>query len=435
MKFQKIQMMSICISLLFSLGTIKAVIVGSTTEMSLESFVEFPATDYDNAIIGFAVMEHGFSLEDETTSCTFSSVFSVKGPITLNGGTIYLERDLKLDNVTTLTSMGHIFGNGYSFQLSNGFVELGDEYQNNIFTLDTLKLVLHSDVLLNAQLCFDGNCELDGQNNTLDFRGIGGIAVGSNGRLLIKNVRMQGLSQDEIRCIDDTGEIILQDVTWQQDEVFTFSHGAMQFKNEVRMSGQGTFAYQSSQTSTLCSNSILYLINGITFSYDPIVVAEQDLFAFESHTSLVQMFSAAWHTTVTGMQFKKGRIRLINDCYFSSEKIEVGEDFVIDNGLTFGDGVTPFNDTVLEIVNAATFNLVSGSLNYKNMSSLTLVLGNVFSNIYLYAGTRLRLFESMNFDVGSLKIGNGVFIGKDIGKEIVGSILPLGTVYYVGISI
>jgi hypothetical protein len=53
--------------------------VGSDTEVSIEPFTSFPAVDLvaANKILAFAWMQNGFEFEDQTTSCTFASVYPV----------------------------------------------------------------------------------------------------------------------------------------------------------------------------------------------------------------------------------------------------------------------------------------------------------------------------------------------------------------------
>jgi hypothetical protein len=70
-----------------------AIKVGNNSAVySIHSTPVFPASDSDNSMFGFAQFAGGFTLEDATTSCTFSSSFPISGPINMNGGTLYYNK-------------------------------------------------------------------------------------------------------------------------------------------------------------------------------------------------------------------------------------------------------------------------------------------------------------------------------------------------------
>lgn len=71
-----------------------------------------------NRIKPEAMMDLGFSLFDNTASCTFDSLFPVSGYILLNGGSLYLNRDLKMEGNFHLASGGYFYGNGHSMHVS-----------------------------------------------------------------------------------------------------------------------------------------------------------------------------------------------------------------------------------------------------------------------------------------------------------------------------
>ena len=49
------------------------------------------------------------------------------------------------------------------------------------------------------------------------------------------------------------------------------------------------------------------------------------------------------------------------------------------------------------------------------------------------ADTALNLYESLNLGYGRLVLGNGATIGRALGKDITGSIRPLGSLYYTSL--
>ncbi len=240
----------------------------------------------------------------------------------------------------------------------------------------------------------------------------------------IEHAIIKGIKDNKIHCTNDNGVLSLRDVSWILDGDTTFSTGALRFKNSVDFVGEATFAYQSSQTSTVLAKSELELDNGITFSYDPIVIASKDLFEFEDETSVLSLNGATLHTTVTGMNLTKGKIRIKRDSYLSAET-EVQNGQLIDEGISFGNQVS-LNDCKLDFYGGETLYLTQGSINYKNVLASSLHFSSLNSSIYLYPSTKLNLYQNLSLAPGYLTIGNKATIGRAVGKTMTGSIRPLG---------
>jgi len=98
MKFSKPYFISLSLCLLFCSWTVRGVKVGSASAPSTQFTTFFPKSETNNEMTGFTVLEYGFTLEDSSTTCSFNTYFPLAGDITLNGGTLYLLRDLELKN-------------------------------------------------------------------------------------------------------------------------------------------------------------------------------------------------------------------------------------------------------------------------------------------------------------------------------------------------
>jgi hypothetical protein len=118
LKNNLLHLLSLISCLLGILSQAQAVVVGSKTTPSVQNYIEFPAIDTNNTALGFAAFNSGFGLQDVTTSCTYNNYLPVSGPITLNGGTLYLRQDLVLDSQSTFFSSGSVYGNTYAFELA-----------------------------------------------------------------------------------------------------------------------------------------------------------------------------------------------------------------------------------------------------------------------------------------------------------------------------
>ncbi len=72
----------------------------------------------NDSVLGFAALNGGLRLFNSSTVDEFDSLFSVQGPIDLRGGTLTLNQDLILQNISQISSVGTIIGNGHVLSLS-----------------------------------------------------------------------------------------------------------------------------------------------------------------------------------------------------------------------------------------------------------------------------------------------------------------------------
>jgi WD40 repeat protein len=96
--------------------SLSALIVGSKSSASTQSFTIFPSADSNNTMLGFASFENGFMLEDKTTSCTFDDFIGISGIINLNQGRLTLRQDFCLVNEMSFLSGGIIEGNNHAIK-------------------------------------------------------------------------------------------------------------------------------------------------------------------------------------------------------------------------------------------------------------------------------------------------------------------------------
>lgn len=100
--------------LLFQSGS--TLTVGSRSAVSAQSFVQFPASDNNNSIVGFVSLEGGFALEDASTTCTFQGNVPIPGSVDLRGGGLFLSRDFVMSNSGASLSGGVLFGKNHSLK-------------------------------------------------------------------------------------------------------------------------------------------------------------------------------------------------------------------------------------------------------------------------------------------------------------------------------
>lgn len=103
--------------LMYMMGNVHPVVIGSTTAVSSQGLITFPSSDTNNTIIGYAFMGNGFALQDNTTNCTFDSFMPISGPLNLNGGRLIMQEDLLCTNTFTCGSGGRFYGNSHAIEL------------------------------------------------------------------------------------------------------------------------------------------------------------------------------------------------------------------------------------------------------------------------------------------------------------------------------
>jgi len=91
-------------------------------DIGSDSFVERFAVQQPlnngDRIAGFALLQAGFKLSNNSVSAIFDSFFPVMGTIELEGGTISLSKDLIFHDVSTFQTLGNITGNNNKMELS-----------------------------------------------------------------------------------------------------------------------------------------------------------------------------------------------------------------------------------------------------------------------------------------------------------------------------
>lgn len=91
-------------------------------------------------IAGGAAIDAGFSFLDAKSTASFDSIFPVQGEVALNGGSLYLNRDLLFNDISSLETLGTIIGNNYIVSLApsmNQIPAIDTESNCNVSQTDT----------------------------------------------------------------------------------------------------------------------------------------------------------------------------------------------------------------------------------------------------------------------------------------------------------
>jgi len=119
----KLKKCSYLYSIVLLVFAFPAMILGSDSTIGSDYYVSRIDTFqflFDNTrVAGFAALDGGFGLFGGNTTATWDSFFPASGVIALNTGTLILNQDLVLHNVSTFSTVGNIVGNGHALDLSS----------------------------------------------------------------------------------------------------------------------------------------------------------------------------------------------------------------------------------------------------------------------------------------------------------------------------
>lgn len=91
--------------------------IGSDTAVA--RFTTQQSLDNGDRIAGFAAIEDGFELKGAFVTGTFDSLFPITGRLDLNGGTLVLDKNIRLDHVSDFAMLGNITGQAHLIDLSS----------------------------------------------------------------------------------------------------------------------------------------------------------------------------------------------------------------------------------------------------------------------------------------------------------------------------
>ncbi len=372
----------------------------------------------NNRIYGIGGIAQPIVLADSNAELTLDSLGKVLTDISMGGGTLVLTKPLRMGENNILSGQGTVAAGTSSVSIG------GSDYLwtgTTRFECDSSIFNLKSDVSLASEITFNGDWVINGHGNVLDLRYSGSILVDKDSSVTFKNVWINGLSENSIRCFDSTGQIIFNEASICLNSNYSFTVGAIQMVNDVHLCGGHTFAYQSNMTSTVARYSSLYLDRNMTFSYDP-PVARNNLVEFEDSTSFLHIDGATVHATHTGLQLTKGTMLINRKTTFSVESQFFVADGVVRRGvIELGDGNVG-NDMTCQILQGTVFNVTTGELVYNNVGSASWDMIFNSSILKMSAGTRLLLNESLDLCSGRLLIHRGSTIEKTEGTTLDGAV-------------
>jgi len=314
------------------------------------------ARNTGNVIKGNGSLSGVITLYDSGTELNMNLDGNIFNNIDLGGGRIILSRDLNFGHNVSLLRTGTVV-------LSNNDLKFGSKDLNATSTVywdGSYGIVeLNSNVGLYSTWTFSGNCIINGNNNILIMNPTARIDVERGSTLRFRNTRIK--SPSNIRCLDDAGTIIFDNVKSKMAGDWNFEKGSMYIDDYFDLRGSYTFAYQSSQQSTIGPCAYFYVFPGTTFSYDP-PSTYRNLISMNSCESRLILNDASLHSTTTGLPLTGGILQIDGECTIRSDATIKSE------GITFGDGTSADNDILIDVMPESTREIMSGYLVYNNVN-------------------------------------------------------------------
>lgn len=289
-----------------------------------------------NLVHGNVWFANNLTLLDGAT-VEFNITNPIVGTINLNDtGTLYLQNDLHLS--TEITG-GLIAGNGYSILL-----------QDNGFVTDNAILQITSDTVIN------------GQGNDFSIGSLSQILVDANVTLTLKNMTLKNTLNNSglpfILLSDASSQLALDDVTICPHEDFYFTEGQLFLHNDVVFTGTNWLRYNSDAAMYIDTFATLYFDTGTSFAYAPTGTNDRALIHMTDKTSRLFLDGATLDATTIGVQLTNGTLVLDHKNNFYNGGAS--------GAITFGNGVA-VNDLNVELMPAASVQMMSGTLEYQNV--------------------------------------------------------------------
>lgn len=271
-----------------------------------------------------------------------------------------------------------INGNGYAINLAEGFqnliriasgqtVEIGNAVIKNYdefgiyFGLGASLSFLNSSIEITDNRTFSkplnlsGEVSINGYGYTAIFNSSSGINI-TTGQLSINNLTLYGVQGQNVRSLNDSCNLILQNCNLFLTGDYRFKKGGLQMIDS-KISGFHGFNYESSLTCSI--SRTVTLDTGVTFSYSPITNNRNLIYMDGS--SRLYLNGCTLSSSLTGMRLATGT--LIVD---GQNQIKNDGALSASQAIMFGTG-NASGDLSVEILPGGVLDLTSGILIYGNV--------------------------------------------------------------------
>ncbi|MCX5921807.1 MAG: WD40 repeat domain-containing protein [Candidatus Dependentiae bacterium] len=249
-------------------------------------------------VAGFAVFDGGLIVNSGTT-VIWDSLFPVSGPIALRG-TLSLNNNLLFRDISSLQSLGTIYGNNHSIAIADS-MNIIPTLAPSSSVLSDVSLKLSGDVKLNqAGINFTGNCSINGGGNILSFDDASIFTITKGSTLRIENVFIKNIGDTSFVFDDLSASLELSNVTFQ------LAHDVVQHTGKVVVEGPMTLI--TKQFNWTIDSDALMVVDGITLWVDPVGVSSRGGLKFIGQENLKLLSNGVVKEAVTSLMDSSGNM-------------------------------------------------------------------------------------------------------------------------------
>jgi hypothetical protein len=255
------------------------------------------------------------------------------------------------------------YNNNYILGIDNSVYILTERFANGLtLTFDNLTMQLSNDLTWRAPIGIKGRCAIIGNNHTIDFDLTGTMIVLPQASLYLKDITLRNFGGTQLRCLDNTATISLDNVRFIFNSPYFFDAGTLNITNNFEISGTNPFIYRSTASSIIYARSSWNFDVLSTLSYAPRSNNRQGIQLFDQSSTLA-FNNATLYMTTTGLILTKGQLLLDGEVTISSDAISTAQGFM------WGDGISSQNDLSVRMMPHARIDLKSGFIVNRNIIS------------------------------------------------------------------
>jgi hypothetical protein len=174
--------------------------------------------------------ENDLEIADEASLLNVAIQNTVNTNVTLNGGVLRLQDDLRFGDNAIIKDSGWVLLNNRRISLGGQFAQ----WTGSIIWYAAQDLQLNSAVNLTGTWIFAGEGQINGNGNVIDIAQGGQILVASGSTLRLSSVQIKGLGPGKIRLSQDA-TLILSGVVLEMADNYTVSSGTWRIEGSSRV--------------------------------------------------------------------------------------------------------------------------------------------------------------------------------------------------------
>lgn len=253
-------------------GTQSILLAGDDSIQILSGQLLLPviASSGNNSLTGTPILTQMVSLQDSNTTLNLDINNNLSQNVVLNGGTVVLAGDVRLDDEVKIIGPGVIHGNNHTLYLPGS---PDSAWTANLDWTGQVSIDLNALTVLSSTWNFTqagGTSTINGDGNILDMTAGGVIQLANDFTLFINNVNLKGLgtasSLGRFIMLNDGAKVILSGCTLDLADDYALNVGQIWFK------GNNSIMFTKNFTFSI-NNGALLAVDGIALTWDKLYLA------------------------------------------------------------------------------------------------------------------------------------------------------------------